>query len=318
MTLKKFTFEDWLNVTVVLKSTNGVPNEVSKRIIVSFDNFDSEEARKIQETQRVVFNDFLKKKFAELKNEFFSKIENSNKPNQLTKNEYDSLHSLILNKFTCKNNFCTSPIKGDDKKFSQWYYNTMMSHLNDSKTKSGGIVLNYNEIPSPNSRIYENGLVPPEVMISAFLKMFNLVSKLNPNKQFRNRTSNEPKNTSSTINELNQSILSIEENERVNPFPDIFSSFESYDFFCELERVVVNSTEPVAGYSFIFHKMKDEKLKYPIKKNVSQSDFCEFLKEKRGQEEIYPPKLPKRNPIRKQEIYQKYLENYLMSVQGRV
>jgi hypothetical protein len=103
---------------------------------------------------------------------------------------------------------------------------------------------------------------------------------------------------------------------KANPYPDIFSSSEAYDFFCELERLVVVKTEYVAGYAFIFHSLKDEKLNFPIKKNVRQVDFCDFLKVQRGLKEIYPPKLPKRNHKRKTAIFETCKNNYITSLQS--
>jgi hypothetical protein len=319
MAIKKFTFEDWWNVKVVLNSTKGIPNEVSDDLVVSLDDFDNEEVIKIQNKQKVIFNELLQKKYNDLINEFQTKIQNSKARRTLINQEYKSLRALISNKFINRDDSYISPIKNDSKSFKVWYYKAMMNHKNNSIVS--GIVKDFSEIPSTNSRFYDNGQIPPEVMISAIIKMFSFIQDNRKIKTSLEKTQTdaskieEPNKSSTESNEQVEELkMDLVKESRVNPYPDIFSSIEAYDFFCELESLTVEKSEYVAGYSFIYHKMKNKTLNFPIKKRVTQKDFCDFLCEERGQEEICPPKLPVRVPKRKEPTYNICLTNYLKAL----
>ncbi len=188
----KYTFEDWLNVKVVLITTKGIPNEVSEGNIVSINDFNIAEIKKIQEKQKSVFNNLLEKEYFKTESEFLTKIKNSQFPKLLIKREVQSLKALIENRFICEDGVYRSPIKEDNKTFLDWYYRSMMNHKNNSIVS--GIVRFFDEIPSPNSRYYDNGRIPPEVMISVVLKMFSFLSRINPNSENKVQSKEIPQN----------------------------------------------------------------------------------------------------------------------------
>lgn len=307
MSLKKYTYSDWLNVKVVLNSTIGITNEVSEENKVTWDNFDEEERIQIQNKQKIVFENLLQKEFNKMKDEFQSSIENSKMPNHFIKNEFKSLLALFNGKFICQNKICFSPFDYDTKTFDNSYYIDMMIHKNNSILK--GIVPDFHEVPSPNSRVFENEFVLPAVKISAVHKMLNLISKKRKNSN--KSIGLDDKSASKEIIALSNDNIIVK---IVNPYPDIFATVEAYDFFCQLEKFSVIEIEYVAGYAFIYHQMKNDKLGYPIKKNVRPAEFCDFLKDQREQPEIFPPKLKNRDSKRRQIIFEECKKNYLLAV----
>jgi hypothetical protein len=292
MSKKSYTFEDWLDVKVVLNTTKGIPNEVSEENIVSINAFNSEETNKIQEKQKSIFNELLDKEFEKIKNEFYSKIEISQVSKLLRKRELESLKALIGNKFICENGICRSPIKGDNKTFLDWYYRSMMNHKNNSIVS--GIVRSFDEIPSPNSRFYENGMIPPEVMISAVLKMSNLLQKMNTNPQKRGRLT-------VNLNDKNKEkenfeIITNNDNAPIRGYEDwnrFFINKDAYDFFLDCKKELGSrgkkggKTEiksELTKYSNIFHFFTHKNL---IHEGTKHKPFIKYLLEKHNA--IFPP-----------------------------
>ena len=270
----KYTYEDWLNVKVVLNTTKGVPNEVSVSSVVSFDDFASEEVLKIQEKQKLFFNEMLKKKYSDVKNEFILKFEHSKAQKLLIERERESLRALIGNKFICEIDIYRSPIVGDNKTFFDWYYRAMMNHKNNSIVS--GIVRDFTEIPSPNSCFYEKHGVPPEVMISVYFKMFRFVSKFNSFSRERNIPLNKPITTEVKSKEIIQTdshigitVVDNVQKKEIEDWQRIFSNTDSFNFFLECIKKIAGRgrigkksgiKSELTKYSNIYHFFIDKKL----------------------------------------------------------
>jgi hypothetical protein len=310
MSIKSYTFEDWLNVKVVLNTTKGIPNEVSAENIVSINDFNSEEAKKIQEKQKSIFNELLDKEFEKIKNEFYSKIEISQVPKLLIKRELESLKAIIGNKFICEDGVCRSPIKGDNKTFLDWYYRSMMNHKNNSIIS--GILQYYYEIPSPNSRFYDNGRIPPEVMISAVFKMLNLTTKLNPKTQRRSQLNENVNNRNKEKDVIDTKItkpINQDNNEKGNNYSEtetanstsqnkdewrrFFIDQDAYDFFLECKEKLgcrgritkkMKLKSELRKYSIIFHHLY---IFGKIHDGTKHKSFIEYLLE--VHKAIFPP-----------------------------
>lgn len=278
----KYTFEDWLNVKVVLKTTKGIFDEVSEENKVSFEDFDEIEVFKIKEKQKSVFIELLDKKYNDLKSEFLLKLENSKLPQTLIQKEYDSIQSLFKNKFSCINNVYVSPIIGDNKSYDTWYYLSMINHFQNCKV--AGIVNDFSEIPSPNSRFYLGNLVPPEVMLSAYLKMFNLVSRMiSPKKSVISKQDDEIIIEPIIENKEEKQIV-----RQLNPEEArFFVGVEAYDFFIKCKNGIKNrgkmtksnidKSKPLSElnkYSGIFHFMMNKKL---IFEKTNHLPFLQYL-----------------------------------------
>ena len=281
----KYTFEDWLNVKVVLKTTKGIFDEVSDENKVSFEDFDEIEVFKIKEKQKSIFNELLDKKYNDLKSEFLLKLENSKLPQSLIQREYNSIQSLFKNKFSCINNIYVSPIIGDNKSYDAWYYLSMINHFQNCKV--AGIVNDFSEIPSPNSRFYLDNLVPPEVMLSAYLKMFNLMARMiSPKKPVVSKQKDDINIEQEVENKVEKPIV-----RQLNPEEArFFVGVEAYDFFIKCKNGIKNrgkirknnigefqSPLELNKYSCIFHFMMSKKL---IFEKTNHSSFLKYLIEK--------------------------------------
>jgi hypothetical protein len=315
MSKKSYTFEDWLNVKVVLNTTKGIPNEVSEENIVSINDFDTEEIKKIQEKQKSVFNELLDKEFEKIESEFFSKFKNSQVSKLLIKRELESLKALIGNKFICENGSYRSPIKGDNKTFLDWYYRSMMNHKINSMVGGNGDF--YDEIPSPNSCFYDNGRIPPEVMISVVLKMFSFLSVLNSN------TENKVKLKEISQNKTKEQIVDVsvsetssdEENDKWKLF---FVNRDYYDFFLFCKNKLpsngkklkknngVETTSELSKYSNIFHFFLKEKLIY---KHIKHEPFIEYLID---EQKVLIPSKTKTFPYRYSKFSRSEIEKYFL------
>jgi len=308
MTTKKYSYYDWLNGNVVLIFSRREYNskEVSEPILVSWDNFNDEDKVKIQEKQQSIFNVLVADTIKSVGSEFLQNY-------QRTKSKIDLLNRLIK-RFTevfrgtmiCDHFHCHTSDLFLNYEF--WYYQEMKAYID--RHFIGGQLYDYSNVNSPKCNYCNHDTVMPEVMVEAIGSMIKLLKSEKIKLESRNTQSKNP-----PLENIEGSLDS-EGYTKTNPYPDIFSSSEAYDFFCELEMLVVVEAEYVAGYAFIFHNLKDEKLDFPIKKNVRQVDFCDFLKDLRGQKEIYPPKLPKRNPKRKIAIFETCKNKYITSIQS--
>jgi hypothetical protein len=298
----KYTYEDWLNVKVVLNSTKNIKDEVPEEKIASLDDFDMEEVKKIQEKQKNIFNELLEKEFQTMKNEFCSKLEISDVPRLLIRQELNSIKALFGEKFICDNDIYRSPIKGDNKVFLGTYYRSMMNHKNNSIVS--GIVRDFDEIPSPNSRFFEKGNIPPEVMISVFFKMFNFVSKINPVSRERKKPVQQPITNELKYKEIDQNnqtdsrvginFIDNSPTENNDDWNTFFKYQNEYDFFLMCKKELpnrgkkskkMNDKSELTKYSNIFHFFMEKGL---IRKGTKHSTFIEYLIEEH--DAIFPKK----------------------------
>jgi hypothetical protein len=305
--MKKFKFNDWLKVKVVLKNSLIIPYENPEIKIVSLDEFNLEDRTKIQTEQRIIFKELFQHQFDELMKDFTSKLLNSKTPIAYKNREIESLKSLIDNKFICKDGRCISPVKIDNKTFTEWYYKSMMEH-NSLAVANGGIVRNYDGIPSPKSDFSENGMMPPEVMISVFSKMLATLNILNFNNEKRkkviaNKTHEKAnESTSEGSTSVIKSTLDIHsipntENENISSvknnlvYPDgndewkrYFIKNEAYDFFLKCKNKLksrgkksIKTEKPseLSKYSVIFNFMISKGLIFP---DIKHKTFIDYLR----------------------------------------
>lgn len=305
MSQEQYTYEDWFDGKVILKVArrNNEPNPT----LVGWEDFTEAEQIKIREKQKSIFEESVIEIKEKVKHSFLEDYQRTRSKIDLVNRLLKRFIEVFNGKMICDNNYCQS--SDSYLTFDFWYYQEMKIYID--RYFIGGQYYDFSNVHSPNSLYWNQEMVMPEAMVEAIGSMIKLLKAEKNNLRTLNVQSEKTisKNENATSDESNTVL-------KTNPYPDIFSSPEAYDFFCELEKSVVLESEYVAGYAFIYHKLKDEKLKYPIKKNVRQIDFCDFLKEQRGQKEIYPPKLPKRNPTRKTAIFEKCKENYLTALQS--
>ncbi len=305
MTVKQYTYDDWYNGKVILIFARR--NDELNPTIVDWKNFSKKEKNKIQKEQKSIFEQSLKKFEDKVIKEFLEDYQRTRSKIDLVNRLIKRFSEVFRGSMICSKDYCQT--SDNHITFDFWYYQEMKFYIDYHFI--GGKKYDFSNVHSPKSIYWNQETVMPEVLVEAFGSMIRLLkSEKNKLQSLKLNTNND-----SLMNNID-SLDSTQVKSKTNPFTDIFSSPEAYDLFCDLESSIVIETEYVAGYAFIFHKLKDEKLKFPIKKNVRQVDFCDFLKEKRGQKEIYPPKLPKRNPKRSQIIFEKFLEKYLTCLQS--
>lgn len=302
MTKKLYTYEDWNEGKVILIFSRRIGD--SNPNLVDWEDFSEEEKIKIQEQQKSIFEQSVQVTSEKYLNGFCEDFSRTRSKIDLVNRLLKRLNEVFTGKMICDHYFCRT--SDNNMTFDFWYYQDMTFYIDNHFI--GGKKYDYSNVHSPNSLYWNQDMVMPEVMVEAIGFMIKFLKNEKTKLQLRIKPE-----TKTTVNDVltSDSSLVIP---KTNPYPDIFSTRDAYDFFCELESSIVLEEEYVAGYAFIFHKLKDEKLNFPIKKNVRQVDFCDFLKKERGQKEIYPPKLPKRNPKRSQTIFEKCRETYLSSL----
>jgi len=96
-----------------------------------------------------------------------------------------------------------------------------------------------------------------------------------------------------------------------NPYPKIFKNLASYQMFIELKELTVTENI-VADYSFIYHKLINEKLG-AINDTVTHPIFINFLK-KEYELDISANKLPFKDPKNKQPLYTTILNKYIADI----
>ena len=82
--------------------------------------------------------------------------------------------------------------------------------------------------------------------------------------------------------------------------------------FIELKNILVDDKTKVAGYSFIYHKMKFKGIK-AINTSITEPGFIEFLNDNFGTK-ITAVKLPFRDPKAKRQAYNIILAKYVSSI----
>jgi hypothetical protein len=303
MSQKQYTYEDWYEGKVILKIARR--NDEPNPNLADWEDFSEIEQIKIREKQKSIFEQSVIEKEEEVKKNFLEDYQRTRSKKDLVNRLLKRFIEVFRGEMICDSNYCHT--SDSNITFDFWYYQEMKIYIDQYFI--GGQLYDFLNVHSPNSIYWNQGIVMPEVMVEVLGSMIRfLKSEKRRLQSFKIKSEYNPSDNDFDSSDSAKVIP------KTNPFPDIFSSPEAYDFFCDLESSIVLEKEYVAGYAFIFHKLKDKKLNFPIKKNVRQIDFCDFLKDERGQKEIYPPKLPKRNPKRSQTIFEKFRENYLTSL----
>jgi|GEM_PF-2885662 len=292
-----YTYDDWLTGKVVLTycNTEFNSNEVTPPLLISWVNFEEKEKRKIQKKQESIFKHALKEQIQKHTVDFLNKYTNSKSPNELTASTLRSLNAIYSGAYRYEGGIYYSPINHDHKMFDDWYYSDMMEHKRLYFTE--GVTHNYDNVPCLH---YDENKVLPGIKISLIKHMMGWIKAHDLKHKPANKAEHKPQANP--------------EDKPLEPGWDIFSSTKARDLFLDLESKVVIEIEYVAGYSLIYHTMKDSKIGYPIKESVSQKTFCDFLERERYQLSIVPPKLKKVNPIRKRPIVNECVKVYLEAI----
>jgi len=294
---KIYTYEDWKTGKVALTYCNIEfhPDEVTPPLFVSWDNFEQKEKRKIQKHQEHIFKHALNKQIEIHTVDFINKYTDSKSTSELTASTLRSLNAIYTGAYRYEVGIYSSPINHDHKMFDDWYYSDMMEYKRLYFIE--GLKPNYDNVPCLH---YDENKISPSIKISLIKYMIGWITAYD----LKHNPSNK---------EERKLYLNAEE-EPLKPGWDIFSSPQARDLFLDLESKVVVKVEYEAGYSLIFHTMQDSKKGYPIKKNVKQSTYCDFVHEHRDQPPIHPPKLKKVNPMRKKHLVEECLKTYFNAI----
>ena len=292
-----YTYEDWKSGKVALTycNTEFHPDEVTPPLLVSWDNFEEKEKRKIQKEQEYIFIRALKKQIQKQTVDFLNKYTNSKSTDELTAFTLRSLNAIYSGAYRYEGGIYYSPINHDHKMFDDWYYSDMMEYKRLYFIE--GLKLNYDNVPCLH---YDENKISPSIKISLIKYMIGWITAHDLKHKPRNKAERK--------------LPSNPEDKPLEPGWDMFSSTQARGLFLDLESKVVIENEYVAGYSLIFHTMKDNKLGYPIKESVSQKTFCDFLERERHQQPIVPPKFKKVDPIRKRPIVEECVKTYLNAI----
>jgi hypothetical protein len=294
----KYTYENWYQGEIVLYQARILDNK--NAVIVDWNNFADEERTKIQDCQKSIFD----KSVIETTEFYINSFQNNFKR---TKSKIDLLNchlKMFLEVFNggliCDRDYCHSSDLG--LTFEFWYYQEMLSYI--KLHYIGGNEYDYSNVHSPNSKYWEKDKIMPEVLVEAIGTLIKLL-KAEKNKIASQVERGKNLSKSNRSETANSKVIT-------NPFPNIFSSANAYEFFLELEKNTVGKKYKEADYSFIYHKLKDSKIGYPIMEFVSHTQFCEFLKTNRNVI-IFPPRIKKRNPASKHSAFNSALEKFLES-----
>lgn len=298
---KIYTYDDWLNGKVVLVYSRLEYNrkEISEPIIVSWDNFNLIDRNNIQKNQELIFQALLNEKFESLKADFENKFSLSKSKIDLVNTILRRLNEVIKGRLRCNNHYCVS--SDGNLTLDINYYDEIKWYIKHFYI--GGLRYDFSNVQSQKSP-YNNHLeVMPEIFVEAIYKMIDCLNTAKMEIL-------QGKGKSTFLNTNDNQIIKSEDE---NPFPEIFSSKEAYNFFLDLEKNTFNDKYKKASYSFIFLKMKHDKLNYPIKSYVTQREFCEFLAKNRNID-IFPYKLKRINPKNKQAPFEECLKRYNASL----
>lgn len=297
---KQYTFEEWHQGNVVLYQARILDNK--NAVVVDWNNFSEKERTKIQECQKTIFEQSVKNTSELYINRFLDNFKRTKSKIDLLNSHLKRFLEVINGSLVCDRDYCHS--SDLELTYEFWYYQEMRSYV--QLFFIGGNEYDFSNVHSPNSKFWNNDVIMPEVLVEAIGSLIRLLKsekqKLNLLKIQLEKALVIDKVQSETTEAIS-----------INPFPDIFSSIKAYKFFLDLEKNTVGTKYKVADYSFIYHKLKDKKIGYPIKEFVTQSQFCEFLKTNRDVI-IYPPHIKKRNPASKQSAFNSALEKFQVRI----
>ncbi len=299
---KKYSYNDWYEGKVILifARRNDMPNPN----IVEWDNFSNEEKIKIQEQQKLIFEKLVMDTLKSVQNDFQNDFQRSRSKIDLINKLLKRFTEVFAGKMICDNHYCHT--SDTSLTFHFWYYQEMKTYIDYHFI--GGQQYDFSNVHSPNSIFWDQNMIMPEVLVESISSMIKLL------KSEKNKLKSRVKPTKSILNIQENNTDNKVDNSTTNPYPDIFSSYKAYEFFLELERLTLREKNLTSVYSFIYFKLNEPKIDYPIKKNVSQSQFIDFLVDTKRMDAIYPPKLKKRNPESKQSLFQVCLKKFQSSL----
>ncbi|MBT3872690.1 MAG: hypothetical protein HOF75_08700 [Flavobacteriaceae bacterium] len=148
---------------------------------------------------------------------------------------------------------------------------------------------------SVNNRIvrelsYDNAIIPATIELSklynqVIIENNNLSNYLNTSEEIFNEfialaKNNLPRNFFKALSDFQKGDEKLEikgkvdEVNKENPYPRIFTSLNSYNLFSEFSEQHVREGSLMADYSFIYRKMQEDKLIY---EGVGDSEYRNFL-----------------------------------------
>ena len=293
---QRYTFEDWYQGKVYLYQSRIFNNQDAT--IVDWNSFTEEDKSKIKDFQKSFFEQSVKQTSKLYIKQFLSNFKS-------TKSKIDLLNTLIKRyyevfngKMICDGDYCHSSDR--DLNYEFWYYQEMRVYID--QVFIGGNEYDFSNVHSPYSKFWDGDKIMPEVCAEA---LGSLIKVLLTQKSKLTKSKSQVKTPVVPNIQQEDSI----ETERINPFPDIFSSYNAFLFFLDLESSTVRTKPLDADYCFIFHKLKDPKIGYPIKQFVGHPQFCDFLFAYKGIT-IQPKYLKKRDPASKQSAFKVALEKF--------
>jgi len=285
--MKKYTYKDWFDGDVTLKYAKSIFIDGSIPLLVSWDEFDEIDVKKIKDKQEELFNKIVETNLNNFKNHFCKKYKKSMIKDELVENERQEfaniLNAPIPDTPEIVSKYLKILFKRDDLLEIQSYFkNTIL----------GGRFDNYDFVQSPNDKHQYNLKTPSEAIAMVYYKYLEWLIE-----HFDNN-----------ILESDESVQFKASNkrEKENSFPRYFYDRPSYDFFIELKDMLVNKETRYADYSFIFHKMI--KGGY-INDDTKQMKFIEFLNREYDADISYR-KLPFKNQKKHNNIYYKLERKY--------
>jgi hypothetical protein len=300
MQRQQYTFEDWHQGKVVLYQARILENQ--NAVIVDWGNFSNEERTKIQECQKTIFEKSVKNTSELYIKGFHENFKRTKSKIDLLNNHLKRFLEVFNGGLVCDSDYCHS--SDLELNYEFWYYQEMRRYI--QLIFIGGNGYDFSNVHSPNSKFWDNDKIMPEVLVEAIGSLIRLLKSEKQKLKLLKIQLEKALVVDKVQSEATEAIS-------INPFPDIFASINAFKFFLDLEKNTVGTKYKVADYSFIYHKLKDKKIEYPIKEFVSHSQFCEFLKTNRDVI-IYPPRIKKRNPASKQSAFNSALEKFQESI----
>jgi len=336
MSLKKYTYSDWLNGKVILDYSLSAynRNDLPAPVIVTWDNFNQKEKEKIQKKQETIFNELLKAQTKKTTDDFLLKCKKSTFPKAFIDKELNSLKALWSDRFVCQGGICFSPVKNDKKTFDEWYYKEMMIHIRDCFLDS--VKSEFEAVPSPKSAYHNKDLVLPEIMISTVLNMIRFIKsykkkRSNPISGTAGKENIEEVETKIEHQDIDNLITKAVKGEKyydLKGYDDrFFRGLDAYKFFldslinitCNGRKSKNDSTEQpkseIAKYAVIFDFMKRKGL---INKDTKHQSFIKYVRRNHEAQinktrKKFPSQYAKRDLDILQVIFENYTPTYLKS-----
>lgn len=275
--MKKLTYEDWYNGDVIIDYKIELLDFFDNDSLeyVSWDSFNEIDSQKIRKKQKELFKVRVNTKLSYLKNSFRDRYNISKFKNELIEQEKKHIDEVLKNGLRF-------PINKKNHLFEDYTLvdlNEILSYF--TKVIVEGFDVGYDFILSPNYKSYNESRFTPQVYAYA---LFDYKEWL----------------------EYNFNSKEVIETEKIT-LPPFFSCKKTYDFFLELQELLVDKKTIYADYSFIFHKMQGRGY---IKEGVKHRTFIEFLKSNYNVELNYD-KFQFKNQEKHRNIFDKIEKKYI-------